>query len=89
MKTLKSPRGRPPKPPPASDHVADQPRITVRLPIETKARLMALAAVTSVPAWQLITVAIDLLWKGQEGDVQRVAAQLAARLADQYRSGEE
>lgn len=89
MKTLKSPRGRPPKPRPASDLVAGQPRLTVRLPIETKARLMALAAVTGVPAWQLITVAIDLLWKGQDEDVRGIVGKLAPRLAAQYEKGEE
>lgn len=89
MAITKSPRGRPPKARPASDKVADQPRITVRLPIEAKARLMALSTVTGTPAWQLIEVGINLLWKGQEGDVQRLAAQLAGRLADQYRSGDE
>lgn len=50
---------------------------------------MALSTVTGTPAWQLIEVGINLLWKGQEGDVQRLAAQLAGRLADQYRSGDE
>ncbi len=89
MKTVKSPRGRSPKPPEVSDLVADQPRITVRLPLETKARLMALATVTGVPAWQLINVAIDLLWKGQEEDVRALVSKLAPRLAAQYLKGEE
>jgi hypothetical protein len=89
MKTVNSPRRRSPKSREASDLVADQPRITVRLPLETKARLMALSTVTGVPAWQLINVGIDLLWKGQEEDVRALVGKLAPRLAARYLKGEE
>jgi predicted DNA-binding protein len=89
MTKFKKPRGRPPKPREVSDLVADQPRITVRLPIETKARLMALSTVTGRAAWQLIDEALDLLWRDQDDETRGLAARLSTVLAGQYVSGEE
>ena len=84
----KRPRGRPPKGLQPGETVRGYHRLTVRLPVAHKARLMAISTVTGKAAWQLITEAIDLLWEGQDADARAVAVKLAPRLASQYEKGD-
>ena len=73
----KRPRGRPPKGVRPGETVTSYHRLTVRLPVDAKARLLALADVTGTPAWRLVTEAVDLLWKALPADRRDLADRLA------------
>jgi predicted DNA-binding protein len=51
--------GRPPAGAKAGEKVKDYPQISVRVPVEMKARLNALTAVTGLAQWRVIVEAID------------------------------
>jgi predicted DNA-binding protein len=51
--------GRPPAGAKAGEKVKDYPQLSIRLPVEIKARLNALSAVTGLAQWRLIVEAID------------------------------
>ncbi len=63
--------------------VADYPRLAVRLPPTTTARLKAWADVTGVPQWKLIAQAVDAavaqLPTEDAGDVKRLAMRYVRR----------
>src|SRR6266853_2024740 len=56
--------GRPPAGAREGEKVKDYPQLSVRLPVEMKARLNALSAVTGLSQWRVIVEAIDCLWNG-------------------------
>ena len=51
--------GRPPAGAKEGEKVKDYPQLSVRLPIELKARLNALSAVTGLAQWRVIVEAIN------------------------------
>jgi predicted DNA-binding protein len=51
--------GRPPAGAKAGECVKDYPQLSVRVPMEMKARLNALSAVTGLSQWRVIVEAID------------------------------
>jgi predicted DNA-binding protein len=51
--------GRPPAGAREGEKVKDYPQLSIRVPIEMKARLNALSAVTGLAQWRLIVEAID------------------------------
>src|SRR3954468_3292287 len=51
--------GRPPAGAKEGEKVKDYPQLSIRVPIEMKARLNALSAVTGLAQWRLIVEAID------------------------------
>jgi len=51
--------GRPPAGAREGEKVKDYPQLSVRLPIELKARLNALSAVTGLAQWRVISEAIN------------------------------
>jgi predicted DNA-binding protein len=51
--------GRPPAGARAGERVKDYPQLSVRVPMEMKARLNALSAVTGLAQWRVIVEAID------------------------------
>ena len=51
--------GRPPAGAKAGERVKDYPQLSVRVPLEMKARLNALSAVTGLAQWRVIVEAID------------------------------
>jgi predicted DNA-binding protein len=51
--------GRPPAGAKEGERVKDYPQLSVRLPIELKARLNALSAVTGLAQWRVIVEAIN------------------------------
>jgi len=51
--------GRPPAGARAGERVKDYPQLSIRLPVEVKARLQALSLIASRPQWRIITDAID------------------------------
>jgi len=67
-------RGRPPK---LRDgvRVKDLPTLTVRLPEGTKARLLTLAKVTRVPAYELIERALADMWSDLPDHVRQETEQ--------------
>jgi hypothetical protein len=50
--------GRPPSGP-RGERVSKYPQLTVRLPVETKAKLSTLSLLTGTPIWRLIDAAVD------------------------------
>jgi predicted DNA-binding protein len=53
--------GRPPAGARSGEKVKDYPQVSVRVPLEMKARLNALSAVTGLAQWRLIVRAIDCI----------------------------
>jgi predicted DNA-binding protein len=51
--------GRPPAGAREGEKVKDYPQLSIRVPVEMKARLNALSAVTGLAQWRLIVEAID------------------------------
>jgi predicted DNA-binding protein len=51
--------GRPPAGAKSGERVKDYPQLSVRVPLEMKARLNALSAVTGLAQWRVIVEAID------------------------------
>lgn len=58
---LKRRAGRPPAGARDGEKVKDYPQLSIRVPIEMKARLNALSAVTGLSQWRVIVEAIDCL----------------------------
>ena len=53
--------GRPPAGARDGERVKDYPQLSIRVPLEMKARLNALSAVTGLSQWRVIVEAIDCL----------------------------
>jgi predicted DNA-binding protein len=53
--------GRPPAGAREGEKVKDYPQLSIRVPVEMKARLTALSAVTGLAQWRVIVEAIDCL----------------------------
>lgn len=51
--------GRPPAGAKEGEKVKDYPQLSIRVPVEMKARLNALSAVTGLAQWRVIVEAID------------------------------
>jgi predicted DNA-binding protein len=51
--------GRPPAGAREGEKVKDYPQLSIRLPVEMKARLNALSAITGLAQWRVIVEAID------------------------------
>jgi predicted DNA-binding protein len=51
--------GRPPAGAKEGERVKDYPQLSIRVPVEMKARLNALSAVTGLAQWRVIVEAID------------------------------
>ena len=56
--------GRPPAGAKYGEKVTDYPQLSIRVPVEFKARLNALSAVTGLAQWRVIVEAIDCLLHG-------------------------
>ena len=72
--------GRPPAGARDGEKVKDYPQLSVRVPIEFKARLNALSAVTGLSQWRLITEAIDCFFNGLSDRDQELVDGLSERL---------
>jgi hypothetical protein len=65
--------GRPPAGARHGEKVKDYPQLSIRVPVEMKARLNALSAVTGLSQWRVVVEAIDCLRHGlSPGDRQMV-----------------
>lgn len=71
--------GRPPAGARAGEKVKDYPQLSVRVPVEFKARLNALSAVTGLSQWRVITEAIDCFFNGLPDNDQALVDGLSER----------
>jgi len=72
--------GRPPAGARAGEKVKDYPQLSIRVPIEMKARLNALSAVTGLSQWRVIVEAIDCLLGGLDAPDRKLVDGLSERL---------
>lgn len=75
------PAHRPPSGP-GGERVSDYPRVAVRLPPLTKAKLEALATLSRVPVWQLVDTAVVAYIERLPDDERRLIAQFARKAVD-------
>ena len=62
--------GRPPAGARTGEKVKDYPQLSIRLPVDVKAKLQALSLIAARPQWRIITDAIDCYLKGRS-DAER------------------
>jgi predicted DNA-binding protein len=55
--------GRPPAGARAGEKVKDYPQLSIRVPVEMKARLSALSEVTGLAQWRVVVEAIDCFFE--------------------------
>ena len=72
--------GRPPAGAKEGERVKDYPQLSIRVPIEIKARLNAVAAVTGLSQWRVIVEAIDCLIHGLPPNDRELVNGLSERL---------
>ena len=72
--------GRPPAGAREGEKVKDYPQLSIRVPIEMKARLNALSAVTGLAQWRVIVEAIDCLRDGLKPKDRELVDGLSQRL---------
>ena len=74
------PVGRPPAGAKEGEKVKDYPQLSIRVPIEFKARLNALSAVTGLAQWRVIVEAINCFNDDLPKSERDLVAGLSARL---------
>ncbi len=72
--------GRPPAGAREGERVKDYPQLSIRVPVEFKARLNALSAVTGLSQWRVITEAINCFFDGLPTTDQELVDGLSERL---------
>jgi predicted DNA-binding protein len=72
--------GRPPAGAKEGEKVKDYPQLSIRVPIEMKARLNALSAVTGLAQWRLIVEAIDCFFEDLPDNDRELVDGLSQRL---------
>lgn len=72
--------GRPPAGARAGEKVKDYPQLSIRVPIEMKARLNALSAVTGLAQWRVVVEAIDCFLSDLSPDDRALVDGLSERL---------
>jgi len=80
-KVSKGPRriGRPPAGAREGEKVKDYPQLSIRLPVDVKAKLRALSLIASRPQWRIITDAIEAYVRQRPDSEQRMIGELAGR----------
>lgn len=63
--------GRPPAGVRRGEMVREYPQVSLRLPPEIKAKLQALAAVSSIPQWRVVSAALECFFKERSPSEQR------------------
>jgi predicted transcriptional regulator len=71
--------GRPPAGARAGEKVKDYPQLSIRVPLEIKAKLQALSAVSGRPQWRIITDAIECYFRDQPESERGMVDELAGR----------
>ena len=72
--------GRPPAGAKQGEKVKDYPQLSIRVPVEFKARLNALSAVTGLAQWRVIVEAINCLFHDLSPHDRDLVAGLSERL---------
>lgn len=72
--------GRPPAGAKNGEKVKDYPQLSIRVPIEMKARLNALSAVTGLSQWRVVVEGIDCFLQGLSEDDRELVQGLSERL---------
>ena len=72
--------GRPPAGAREGERVKDYPQLSIRVPIEMKARLNAISAVTGLSQWRVIVEAIDCLLGDLDATDRKLVDGLSQRL---------
>ena len=72
--------GRPPAGAKNGEKVKDYPQLSIRVPIEMKARLNALSAVTGLSQWRVVVEGIDCFLQGLSPDDRELVQGLSERL---------
>jgi hypothetical protein len=72
--------GRPPAGAKEGERVKDYPQLSIRVPMEMKARLNALSAVTGLAQWRVIVEAIDCFVSDLPATDRELVDGLSARL---------
>jgi predicted transcriptional regulator len=77
----KQPRriGRPPAGAREGEKVKDYPQLSIRLPVEIKAKLQALSIISARPQWRLIADAIECYVRDRPESERRIVDELAGR----------
>lgn len=80
-KTPKAKRriGRPPAGARVGEKVKDYPQLSIRVPVEIKAKLQALSAVSSRPQWRIITDAIECYFRERPASERGMVEELVGR----------
>ena len=71
--------GRPPAGAREGEKVKDYPQLSIRLPVDVKAKLRALSLIASRPQWRIITDAIECYVRERPDSEQRMIGELAGR----------
>ena len=71
--------GRPPAGARVGEKVKDYPQLSIRLPVEVKAKLQALSLIASKPQWRIITDAIDCYLRERPEPERRMVDEIAGR----------
>jgi predicted DNA-binding protein len=74
------PVGRPPAGAKEGEKVKDYPQLSIRVPVELKARLNALSAVTGLAQWRVIVEAINCFFHDLPDNDQELVDGLSRRL---------
>lgn len=72
--------GRPPAGAKDGEKVKDYPQLSIRVPVEMKARLNALSAVTGLSQWRVVVEGIDCFLQNLSPGDQELVAGLSERL---------
>jgi len=72
--------GRPPAGANPGEKVKDYPQLSIRVPVEMKARLNALSAVTGLAQWRLVVEAIDCFFQDLPDNDRELVNGLSDRL---------
>jgi predicted DNA-binding protein len=72
--------GRPPAGAREGEKVKDYPQLSIRVPLDKKARLSALSAVTGMAQWRLIVEAIDCFFHDLSDSDRELVDGLSQRL---------
>jgi predicted DNA-binding protein len=71
--------GRPPAGAREGEKVKDYPQLSIRLPVDVKAKLQALSLISSRPQWRLISDAVDCYLRDRPEDEQALVRDLISR----------
>ena len=71
--------GRPPAGARAGEKVKDYPQLSIRLPVDVRAKLQALSLVAARPQWRIVSDAIDCYLKARSDAERKMVDELAGR----------